>query len=201
MSFAKRQRAALCDLMTELGADAPTKCEGWRVADLAAHLWIREHRPAALPGMGLARFATKTAEIQDQALAEKGFRALVEDLRRPGWVMRPLDSIVGANEFFIHHEDVLRANGRSQSLTAPEQKQLWRTARVFAYRAQLAWKGRLVLEPTTLPTTALGKGDRPIHLLGLPSELLLLLTGREADVEIIGEPQIIAALLRSISGL
>lgn len=33
------------------GPDAPTLCEGWFTRDLAAHLWIREHRLDAAVGM------------------------------------------------------------------------------------------------------------------------------------------------------
>jgi len=38
-----RERLELCDLLLELGPDAPTLCEGWTTADLAAHLVLREH--------------------------------------------------------------------------------------------------------------------------------------------------------------
>lgn len=188
MSLATRQRAALCDLMAELGANAPTRCEGWRVADLAAHLWIREHRPSALLGIGLARFADHTRRLQQESLHEKGFPALVQELRRPGWVMRPLDGPVNAVEFFIHHEDVLRANNRSQQVSAPEQAQLWRTARVLAFKVQRAWGGQLHVHPIGSRSVRHGRGERPVHLSGRPSELLLFLTGREADVTITAEP-------------
>ena len=36
--LAERERAALADLLEELGPDAPTCCEGWTTAHLAAHL-------------------------------------------------------------------------------------------------------------------------------------------------------------------
>ena len=48
---ARWQRAQLCDLFEYLGPDAPTLCEGWVTRDVAAHLWVREHRPWAVPGM------------------------------------------------------------------------------------------------------------------------------------------------------
>ena len=147
MSFASRQRALLCDLMSELGPLAPTKCEGWNVGDLAAHMWVREHRPAALPGIGSQRFADRTERIQIEALHLKGFEALVKELRSPGWVMRPLDRVVNAVEFFVHHEDVLRANGRSQQISERDQAQLLRTVRVLAFRAQRTWDGQLALAP------------------------------------------------------
>jgi uncharacterized protein (TIGR03083 family) len=40
-SLLRKERQALCDTLTELGPDAPTLCEGWTTADLAAHLMVR----------------------------------------------------------------------------------------------------------------------------------------------------------------
>ncbi|MDO5081896.1 maleylpyruvate isomerase family mycothiol-dependent enzyme [Arachnia propionica] len=201
MSLAKRQRAALCDLMAELGPTAPTRCLGWDVADLAAHMWVREHRPSALPGIGVARFARRTQRIQDEALRTRGFNSLVTDLRRPGWVMLPLDHIVNAVEFFIHHEDVLRANGRHQVMSATEQAELWRTARVLALKAQHAWGGRLRISPIGGRPIGIGQGDRPVNLHGHPSELLLFLSGRRANVTVTAEPEAAKALVEAIGSL
>ncbi|WP_185744215.1 TIGR03085 family metal-binding protein [Arachnia propionica] len=201
MSLAARQRAALCDLMADLGATAPTRCAGWQVQDLAAHLWIREHRPAALPGIGLARFADRTERIQQETLHLKGFETLVTELRRPGWVMRPLDRLVNAVEFFIHHEDVLRANDRSQRLTDAEQGQLWRVARLLARKVQRSWGGQLILQPTDRPAVRYGQGPRPVRLNGQPSELLLFLSGRDADVTVAAEPDVARDLKVSIGAL
>ena len=201
MSLAKRQRAALCDLMARLGPKAPTRCDGWDVEDLAAHLWVREHRPSALPGIGVARFAGHTRRIQDEALRTRGFDSLVADLRNPGWVMLPLDRIVNAVEFFIHHEDVLRANNRQQVLSAAEQSELWRTARVLALKAQHVWGGRLRVSPIGEKPVSYGQGDRIVNLHGHPSELLLFLTGRRADVTVTAEPEATKALIEAIGGL
>ena len=48
--WAQSERHALCDLMDEVGPDAPTLCGGWTAAHLAAHLVVRERRPATGPG-------------------------------------------------------------------------------------------------------------------------------------------------------
>lgn len=202
MSFAKRQRAALVTLMEELGPFAPTKCEGWQAQDLAAHLYVREHRLDALPGIGSDKFAGRTERIQDETLHSKGFGWLLDEIRTPGWIMRPLDKLVNTSEFFIHHEDVLRANGRSQTLTATEQQELWPIAKVLARKAQIAYKGRVVLRRTDNgDETPMGQGDRTIHLAGPPSELLLYLSGREADVKVTGEPAAVEAWQAAIKGL
>ena len=39
----ERERRELCELLAEVGPDAPTLCEGWTTLDLASHLVLREH--------------------------------------------------------------------------------------------------------------------------------------------------------------
>ncbi len=46
-SVARAERAALADLMLEVGPDSPTLCGDWTTRDLAAHLVLRERRPEA----------------------------------------------------------------------------------------------------------------------------------------------------------
>lgn len=202
MTFAQRQRAELLDLLAELGPFAPTLCDGWLTQDLAAHLWVREHKPSALPGLGSARFAARTARIQQEALHTYGYLALVEALRTTGWFWRPVDSLINAPEFFIHHEDVLRANGRSQILTTREQDHLWRPVQVLARRTRFGWGERLILVRTDADTTvAMGRGNRTVRLAGLPSELLLQLSGRDADVHVTGEPEEVERWRQAVTGL
>ena len=104
-------------------------------------------------------------------------------------------------EFFVHHEDVLRANGRSQQISERDQAQLLRTVRVLAFRAQRTWGGQLVLAPAGSDVIRYGRGNRPVRLAGLPSELLLFLTGRESGAEITGEPSTVEELREAIGGL
>lgn len=194
MTFAQRQRTALLDLMTDLGPLAPTRCEGWQVQDLAAHLYVRENRPSALLGIGWQRFASLTQRIQTEELHRHGFVELVRRLRRVKWFMRPLDMLAGAAEWFIHHEDVLRANGLSQRLDSREQQQLWRVVLVLARRAQFAFGERVVLHRSdTGAEASLGRGSRTVHLSGLPSELLLTISGRDAETSSVAEPDTLKA--------
>lgn len=198
MSLASRQRTALADLFDELGPFAPTKCEGWQTQDLAAHLYVREHRVDALPGIGFERFESRTAGIQNQVLHSMDFPELVAAIRKPGWIMAPLDKLVNASEFFIHHEDVLRANGREQQLTAAEQNELWPIVQVLARRTQFKFKRQVRLRRTDSGAEiAMGTGDEVLHLGGLPSELLLHLSGRDADVELTAELPVLDDWLRT----
>ena len=81
MSLAHRMRQSICDVLEEVGALAPTYCEGWQAQDLAAHLWIRDRRPDALPGIALPAFAGHTERLQFDAMHRLGFEKLVADLR------------------------------------------------------------------------------------------------------------------------
>lgn len=202
MTFAKRQRAALADLLEEVGPFAPTKCEGWQTQDLAAHLYVREHKLSALPGIGLERFADRTERIQQHELHSRGYLPLIKAIRTPGWIMRPLDNLVNATEFFVHHEDVLRANDRSQELTAKEQQQLWPIVKVLARKIQMRQASRLVLTRTdTGAEQQIGQGNRTVHLAGLPSEILLHLSGRESHVELTGEDAALDSWRSAVSPL
>src|SRR5215218_9353293 len=62
--FPERERGELADLLERLGPDAPTCCEGWDTAHLAAHLVNREARPDALPGLVAAVLATGRAAAE-----------------------------------------------------------------------------------------------------------------------------------------
>lgn len=51
--FDAAERAQLCDLLDELGPDAPTLLEPWMTRDLAAHLALRDLDRLAGPGLVL----------------------------------------------------------------------------------------------------------------------------------------------------
>lgn len=200
MTLAARQRNDLCDLFEELGPLAPTLCGTWKTQDLAAHLWIREHKPAALPGIGVERFADRTERIQMHTLHIKGFAEIVQELRTPGWMMWALDPFVNAAEFTIHHMDVLKPQGRALVLTREEQARLWRFVTMLSRKVD--FDGRFVLEWSS-GSVSRGSGDRTVHVLGHPSEILYLLSGRteDADVTIVGEPDAVADLKEGVGVL
>lgn len=202
MTLARRQRAALADLLEELGPFAPTMCEGWQTQDLAAHLYVREHKPSALPGIGSEKYAAKTKRIQQESLHALSYPGLIDAIRTPGWFMLPLDNLVNTAELFIHHEDVLRANGRAQVLKPSEQRDLWPVTKTLARKTNMTFKGHVRLQRTdTGEVTQIGRGPHPLTVAGLPSELLLHLSGRKADVAVTGEPAVVEAWQQSIKGM
>ena len=114
--FGAVERAQLSDLLGELGPEAPTLLAPWMTRDVAAHLVLRERDYLAGPGLVLPGAWGRLAERRQRALALRDFTWLVAALRsgpplgffRIGWVRR----VASLNEFFVHHEDVRRANGR-----------------------------------------------------------------------------------------
>jgi uncharacterized protein (TIGR03085 family) len=186
-SILRSERALLCDALERGGADAPTLCDGWTTADLAAHLVVREHRPDALPGIVAGGpFARHTTALMEAA-KRKGYDSMIATLRSgPPLLFRTgPGAFANVMENWIHHEDVRRANGEGPRPLDPELDAfLWRSLGLTGFLA-----GRKV-QPFGLELDA-GDGRRraarrePAALLrGAPSELALYLSGRTAAAQV-----------------
>jgi uncharacterized protein (TIGR03085 family) len=211
LSFDAEERRKLCDVFDELGPSVPTLIEGWTAHDLAAHIVLRERDLVAGPCLVLPGPFARFAERRRQRLAERrDFPWLLARIRsgpppgffRIAWVR----SVPNLNEFFVHHEDVRRANGMApRTLTAQLETALWRNvlrgSRYLGRRLRKAgleveWSGtteRLIARP----------GEPTARLSGLPGELLLYLFGRQraAYVEVTGPPEAVAAVHRTHFGM
>jgi uncharacterized protein (TIGR03085 family) len=198
-----RERAALCDLFLDLGPEAPTLCEGWATLDLAAHLHIRENDllragPAVLGG---ERFAGFTARVMARAKA-RGLEALVADLRtgppRVPWQLPGLRTPLNLIEWFVHHEDVRRANGQGPRPADPElDGALWaQFRRMVKPLLFLRARGQNIEIVAPNYGAVPGRGDaHRARLAGTPAELVLYAYGRKdaAQVELTGDPDAVAA--------
>ena len=209
--LAQLERQALCSTFSAVGPDAPTLCEGWDTADLAAHLVVRERRPDAAAGVVIPALAERTARVQD-TYADRSWPDLVEMVRQgpPGWSptrVSAVDDAVNLVEFFVHHEDVLRArpDAPRRDLDPDLQDALW---------ARLRQMGQLMFRrsPVGVVLVTPSRGRASVHgptklgtvvLRGEPSELVLFGFGRTdvADVAIEGEPDAVAALQDASLGL
>ncbi len=110
VSLAQEERITLCDLLVERGPDAPTLCEGWRTADLAAHLVVRERRPDTGPGLVWPPLAGYTDKVRRAVRDRTPWEKLVDTVRQgPPLLLRPFDGPMNTVEYFIHVEDVRRA--------------------------------------------------------------------------------------------
>src|SRR4051812_36468992 len=115
-SFDDQERVELCGLFDAVGPSAPTLLDSWTTQDLAAHLVLREHDLLAGPCLVLPGRYNRFAERRRVSLSNRhDFSSLVARVRsgpppgffRIGWVRRHPN----LNEYFVHHEDVRRANG------------------------------------------------------------------------------------------
>ncbi|MDF5755993.1 TIGR03085 family metal-binding protein [Spongiactinospora sp. TRM90649] len=203
MNYARTERAALSDLLERLGPDAPTLCAGWTTFDLAAHLVLRERRLDAAGGIAIKALAPYTASVQESLKKKHGYAGLIRLVREgPGGVyglVPGADEAVNGVEFFVHHEDVRRAQPGWQPRELPDgqQRTLWK---------RLARMSRLVLRraPVGVVLHRLGGGvalggdrDAPhVEVTGQAAELLLFCMGRQehARVDLSGDEAGIARL-------
>lgn len=211
LPFDAQERLELCALFDALGAGAPTLIEGWTARDLAAHLVLRERDPIAGPCLLLPGPFERLAERQRRRLTRtKEFEWLVARIRsgpppgffRTGWVR----SLANLNEFFVHHEDLRRANDMEpRTLTPALEAALWRNVRrgsrylsrkLRGVGLEIEWVG-------TDERMTVRRADCTARLSGRPGELLLYLFGRQraAHVEVLGPVQAAATVHRAHFGM
>lgn len=198
-SLAARERSALADLLDELGPDAPTCCEGWDTAHLAAHVVVRDRRPDALPGYGVETLpfgrplARWSHTVEDAVRASTPYARLVEQVRSGparwlpmGWP--GVEAVVNTTEFAVHHEDVRRAQPDWSPRTLPrgDQDQLWRAVAFAGRMAARRHDGGLRLRRTDTGEEKTFGSAPSTTVAGEPLELLLWAggRGRVARVEI-----------------
>jgi uncharacterized protein (TIGR03085 family) len=211
LAFDVRERQKLCDVFDELGPSVATLLEGWTAHDLAAHLVLRERDLVAGPCMVLPGRFQRFAERRRVRLAEcRDFSWLVARIRwgpppgffRIGWVR----SFPNLNEFFVHHEDVRRANGMDPRTLTPElEAALWRNVRRGSrYLGRRLRDAGLELEwAGTSERLTVRSGEPTARLSGLPGEVLLYLFGRQraAQVEVTGPADAVAAVHHTHFGM
>jgi len=199
-SLAQQERKVLCDLLVERGPDAPTLCEGWLTADLAAHLVVRERRPDSGPGLVWAPLASYTERVRCAVRDRTPWEKLVETVRRgPPLLLRPFDGPMNTVEFFIHVEDVRRAQTG------------WEPRAISPELADALWErvgpgGMAKKVPATIVISSPGRTDKErgsgprLTVAGDPGELTMFGSGRQraARVEITGDAAL-ATQLRSAS--
>jgi uncharacterized protein (TIGR03085 family) len=194
--FAPAERNALADLLTVIGPEAPTLCEGWTTRDLAAHLVLRGSRPDAAGGIFVRALAGRTARVQ-ASVASRPWETLVAQVRRrPPLFIGLLDEPANRTEYFVHHEDVRRAQpGWEPRTLAPAfSAALWSSVRA---RSRLVLRRTRAAVTVTSPgygSVAAGRGGPPVTLSGEPPELLLFLFGRQphARVSVTGPDDAVA---------
>jgi uncharacterized protein (TIGR03085 family) len=191
-SLSQSERAALADLLEELGPDQPTCCAGWRTRDLAAHLVVRDRRPDSMPGLVLGGpLAAWTERVRSRAGRTRLWAQLVHEVRSgPAgwlpWAWPAVDRAMNGVEMVVHHEDVRRAqpDWAPRVLPADVQDRLWRSVPLLARGGTLpATAGGLVVRRTDRPAGTgserrLRTGSPATTVAGEPLEVLLWVSGR-----------------------
>ncbi|MGP3981349.1 TIGR03085 family metal-binding protein [Streptomyces sp. KR80] len=199
-THAKRERLLLADLLESAGPAAPTLCEGWTTRDLAAHMVVRERRADAAAGIVFKPLATRTERVQAE-FAAKPYEELIQLIRTgpprmSPYALKPVDEAANTVEFFVHAEDVRRAQAdwSPRELDPVFADALWsrleKAARLLGRKSPV---GLVLRRPDG--RTAVARGGTPVvTVTGEPGELTLFLFGRQsvARVELDGDKEAIA---------
>ncbi|MDE0802424.1 MAG: TIGR03085 family metal-binding protein [Acidimicrobiales bacterium] len=195
-----RERAELCAHLDRLGPDAPTLCDHWTTEDLAAHLVARERNPFAGPGIVVGGPFARLTDWAMQRETRRDYATLVDRVRSGPplvpWGLPVLRSLLNLNEYFVHHEDVRRANGGRPRTDRPELDDALRPL-VSRMAALQLWRAHIDVDLVDDTGRSLARrGSAPPRIVGRPGELLLWLNGRGsiADVAFEGSEDEVSAL-------
>lgn len=208
-THAKRERLLLADLLEAVGPEAPTLCHGWTARDLAAHVVVRERRPDAAAGIVIGPLKSRSERV----LAEftgKPYEELIQLIRTGPPKMSPfglkqLDEVANTVEFYVHTEDVRRAQPEwtPRELDPVFSDVLWsrteKAARMLGRKAPVG----LVLRRPNGQTAVAHKGTPVVTVTGDPGELLLFAFGRQAAarVELEGDQDAIGRVTTAQLGM
>lgn len=209
LSLARRERHALCDLALALGPDAPTLCGEWNAEDLIAHLLVRENRPLGAMGIAIGALAGLT----EKAMAKerrRAFPAMVERLRKPRlsvYTLPVAEELLNTLEYVVHHEDLRRAqpDWEPRSLSDADEDELWRLVKRSGPLLMRKAGVPVVVRRSDRPGKAstIRSGDDPVIITGKPSELALVMFGRDrlGDVGFDGPPESVRRLHHADLGI
>lgn len=200
--LAQSERSALCDLALELGPDAPTLSGDWTVKDLVVHLLVREGSPAAV-GI-VAPPLSRLTDLASRRLAREDHAELVERVRQgppfySPFAIAPVDKTLNTLEYFVHHEDVRRAQEGWEPRELPERSQdvLWKMIRTAAKGLLRSSRVGVTLERSdTGDSAVVRRAPGMVVVRGLPAELVMFSYGRRRHslVELEGSQEDVATL-------
>ncbi|MFF3752149.1 TIGR03085 family metal-binding protein [Streptomyces sp. NPDC002018] len=208
-THAKRERLLLADLLEAAGPEAPTLCDGWLARDLAAHTVVRERRPDAAGGVLVPALRNRLERVQAE-YAAKPYEELIQLIRTgpprlSPYGIKQIDEAANAIEFYVHAEDVRRAqpDWTPRELDRVFADTLWsrveKGGRMLGRRSPVG----LVLRRPDGQTAVAHRGTPVVTVTGEPGELVLFVFGRQsvADVELEGDQDAVAKLREAKLGI
>jgi uncharacterized protein (TIGR03085 family) len=169
---------------------------------------VRERRPDAGLGIVWPAFAAHTERVRLDEAAEP-YAEIVERVRSgpSRWSpmhLEPIDALANSVEFFVHHEDVRRAQPAWTARQLGDDLVDAITPNALAGRMLTRRAGvGIVVAPTGRSPVTLRKGDGPVTISGPMGECVLYLYGRKdhAEVELAGPPDAVAQVRAAPFGL
>ncbi len=214
MRYVIPSREVLAETLLAAGPDAATLCEGWTTRELAAHLYLREHKPALGVGMVVKQLSGMTErvtrETAERAGSPAGYTALVRRFLSGPPALSPMripmvDRSANLIEYFVHTEDVRRATTRwaPRALDDEYADALWQE---LIKRAALMYRGvdvGIILVRPDGPRHVTKRAPVSVAIIGDPGELVLHAHGRrdQALVTFEGQPDAVALLESADVGL
>ena len=203
------ERASMSDLFEDVGPDAPTLCEGWTTRDLLAHLLVRERRPDAAGGIAIPFLAQRTEQVMAQ-IADKPYEESIEQFRNgpPIWspfIVPVLGDKANLVEFFVHHEDIRRAQPGWQARTEDQARDdaLWKVLKLMGRLLYRRSPVGVVLRSVGRTDLVVKKCEPSVTVVGLPGEIVLHAYGRHLDkvhLVVQGQPNDVDAFQTSPRG-
>ncbi|MGW0700556.1 TIGR03085 family metal-binding protein [Streptomyces sp. NPDC002867] len=208
-THAKRERLLLADVLEAAGPEAATLCHGWTTRELAAHVVMRERRPDAAGGILIKALKDRAERIQAE-FAAKPYDELVLMIRTgpprmSPYAIKQVDEAANTIEFFVHAEDVRRAqpDWAPRDLDKVFENVLWsrleKGARLLGRRSPVG----LVLRRPDGRTAVAHRGTPVVTVTGEPGELLLFAFGRQdaTRVDLEGDKDAIARVREAQLGV
>lgn len=200
-------RTEVADALISVLPTAPTLCDGWDARDLAIHLVLRDGRPDVLlgevAGKAVPALGRAAGQVR-QRYEAMGWEELVDVVRHgpPAWAPTSVPAVeraVNGAEFYVHAQDVLRAQpgwraGAAPALRPGQRERLWKALRLFPLRYGASSVG-VVRQVPSGPSAVVRRAEPSVTLVGQPEELLLHAFGRRAraEVEVRGSAGAVAA--------
>lgn len=210
MLFAHLSREVLAETLLAAGPGSATLCEGWRTEDLAAHLYLREHRPITALGAVVGPLAKHTdaaiRQLAGRSAKSPEYGRLVHDFLAGPPRLSPLrvprvDEGANVVEYFIHTEDVRRATDRwaPRALDKDYSDALWNH---LIRRAGLLYRGvdaGIILVNPSGARHVVKRAAVSAAIVGEPAELLMHASGRRSHalVTFEGRADVVARLQRT----
>ncbi len=184
MSWSAAEQQSFVSTLRDAGPDAPTLCSPWRTRHLAAHVYLRLHRPAKLAAAMLSEgMDAVVMRVGDDAAGDRAYQTLLDRFvaAAPWWNPVAMGGdLANLVEYVVHHEDVRRAADPApapRTLPAGLNAALWSNVKHLATLTLPRDSGVVLVVPNG-PRAVVRRGAHSTAIIGSPVELAMHISGR-----------------------